>query len=107
MKQMRIIQAVTLVAFVTVLASCGPSREYRDYSYYPRHNSASFSLIINPGPGIYANRYRSPEGYIYWRGYDDRYYLDRSYLGRVHYGRDEYNDWKRYYNRHGKRYDRD
>lgn len=110
MKKMRIIQAVTLVAFVALLASCGPSREYPEYSYYPNRSSASFSLIINPGPGIYASRYydgryyyRSPQGYLYWKGYDNRYYLDRSYLGKVRYHQDEYNEWKRHYRRHGKR----
>lgn len=110
MKKMRIIQAATLVVFVGLLASCGPSRQYPEYSYYPRHTSASFSLIVNPGPGIYTNRYydgryyyRSPEGYMYWRGDDNRYYLDRSYVGRVHYNHDQYNDWKRYYRRSGKR----
>lgn len=108
MKKVRIIQVGILVAFVSILASCGPSREY---SYYPRRTSASFSLIVNPGPGIYVSRYtdgryyyRSPEGYIYWRGYGNRYYLDRSYLGRVHYNKPEYNEWNRYYNRHGRRY---
>lgn len=113
MKKMRIIPAVTLIAFAGLLASCGPSRHYPEYSYYPQH-SASFSLIVNPGPGIYTSRYydgryyyRSPQGYLYWKGYDNRYYLDRSYLGKVHYDRDEYNDWKRYYKRHGKRYDND
>jgi hypothetical protein len=108
MKKIRIIQAAILIAFVSILASCGSSREY---SYYPRRSSASFSLILNSGPGIYASRYpdgryyyRSPQGYMYWRGYDNRYYLDRSYLDRVHYSQREYNDWNRYYNRHGIRY---
>jgi hypothetical protein len=115
MKTQRILQAAILVAFVGLLASCEPSREY---SYYPRRNSASFSLILGAGPGIYASRYpdgryyyRSPEGYMYWRGYDGRYYLDRTYLGRVHYNNYEYNEWNRYYgrgeNRHGRRYRRD
>ena len=100
MKTNRFIQAATLVAFVAILASCGTGREY---SSYPRRSSASFSLIINPGPGVYISRYpdgryyyRSPEGYMYWRGYDNRYYLDRSYLGRAHYNTREYNEWNRY-----------
>jgi len=108
MKQITILQAAVAIAVVVALTSCGPSREY---SYYPRRNSASFSLIVNPGPGVYESRYsdgryyyRSPEGYTYWRGYDNRYYLDRSYLGRVHYDRNEYNEWNRYNRRSGKRY---
>src|SRR5258708_14961554 len=108
MKKIRIIQAAILIAFTGILASCGSGREY---SYYPNRTSASFSLIVNPGPGVYVNRYpdgryyyRSPEGYTYWRGYDNRYYLDRSYLGRVHYDRREYNDWSRYDRGHGRRH---
>jgi hypothetical protein len=108
MKKIRIIQAAIAIAFVTLVASCGSSREY---SYYPPRPSASFSLILNSGPGIYATRYpdgryyyRNPQGYIYWRGYDNRYYLDRSYLGRVPYSKREYYDWNRYYNSRGKRY---
>jgi hypothetical protein len=102
MKTNRFIQAAILVAFVGVLASCGTSREY---SSYPRRSSASLSLIIG-SPGIYATRYpdgryyyRSPEGYMYWRGYDNRYYLDRSYLNRGYYDRREYNEWNRYQGR--------
>jgi len=102
MKKIRIIQAAILIAFVGILASCGPSREY---SYYPRRTSASFSLIVNPGPGVYVSRYPDGrEGYTYWRGYDNRYYLDRSYLGRVQYDKREYNEWNRYYNNHGRRH---
>jgi hypothetical protein len=104
MKRIKILPAVAVAAFVTLLASCGPSRES---SYYSPRPSASFSLIVNPGPGIYGTRYndgryyyRSPEGYMYWRGYDNRYYLDRSYLNRGHYERREYNEWHRNYNNH-------
>jgi len=95
MKKIRIIQVAILVAFVSVLASCGPS-------YYP-YSTPSASLIISSGPGFYATRYpdgryyyRNPQGYVYWRGYDNRYYLDRSYLGKVRYKRGEYNEWRRY-----------
>jgi hypothetical protein len=108
MKKNRVIQAAIAVAFITLLAGCSSGRQY---SYYPRPSSASFSLILNSGPGIYTSRYpdgryyyRSPQGNIYWRGYDNRYYLDRSYLGKVHYNKGQYNDWNRYYNRYGRRY---
>ena len=94
MKKIRIIQVAILIAFAGLLAGCSST-------YYP-YGGASGSLIISSGPGFYANRYpdgryyyRSPEGYIYWRGYDNRYYLDRSYLGRVHYQKREYNEWSR------------
>jgi hypothetical protein len=99
MKKIRIIQAAIVVAFITVLAGCSSS-------YYP-YSGTSASLIVS-SPGIYATRYpdgryyyRNPQGYMYWRGYDNRYYLDRSYIGKVHYGRGEYNEWRRY-NGHSK-----
>jgi len=108
MKKIRIIQVAIAIAFVSILASCGSSREY---SYYPPRPSSSFSLIVNSGPGIYASRYpdgryyyRSPQGYIYWKGHDNRYYLDRAYLGKVYYNRSQYGDWNRYYNKYGRRY---
>jgi hypothetical protein len=108
MKKNRIIQAAIVVAFAGLLASCGPA-VYPEYSYYP--SRSSYSLIISPGPGIYGARYydgryyyRNPQGYMYWRGNDNRYYLDRSYLGKVRYNRNEYSEWNRYYARHGQRY---
>ncbi|MFI5185622.1 MAG: hypothetical protein ACHQF0_02790 [Chitinophagales bacterium] len=106
MKKIKILQAVIFLAFVVLLAGCAPGRVY---SYYPARSSASFSLILDPGPGVYTTRYydgryyyRSPEGYTYWRGYDNRYYLDRSYLNRGHYDKREYNEWHRNYNNHGR-----
>ena len=110
MKKSRIIQAAIVVAFAGLLASCGPSRQYPEYSYYPPRNQSSFSLIINPAPGIYASRYydgryyyRSPQGYMYWRGGDNRYYLDRQYVGRSYYRHQQYNDWRRYHNNNRRR----
>lgn len=108
MKRVRIVQAVLLLAVAAIVASCSSSRNTYD-PYPPR--PAHFSLIIHSNPGFVVNRYhdgryfyRNPQGYIYWRGYDNRYYLDRSYLGRVHYDRRQYNDWKhghkRYYRKH-------
>ena len=95
MKKIRIIQTAILIAFVSILASCSSS-------YYP-YGGPSTSLIISSGPGFYATRYpdgryyyRNHQGYVYWRGYDNRYYLDRSYLGRVHYNKGEYNEWRRH-----------
>ena len=92
-----------------LITSCGPSRGYYSQSPRPRV-SASLSLIISPTPGFVMLRYpdgryyyRSPEGYIYWRGYDNRFYLDRTYLGRFHYNQREYNDWRRYDRRYYRR----
>src|ERR1043165_8396789 len=97
MKKSKIILMAAAAGFVVLLSSCGPSRET---SYYHPRPSASVSLIIDGGPGIYATRYRdgryyyrSPDGYTYWRGYDNRYYLDRSYVGRNNYRGRDYDDW--------------
>jgi hypothetical protein len=106
-----ILQTAILVSIVVLVASCSTNRHYREYPpSYPNRTRTSFSLIINPYPGFMMSRYpdgryyyRSPEGYMYWRGYDNRFYLDRSYLGRVTYDRRQYNDWNRYY---GKNYHR-
>jgi len=99
MKKIRIIQAAILIAFVSIFASCSSS-------YYP-YGGPSTSLIITSGPGFYATRYpdgryyyRNPQGYVYWRGHDNRYYLDRSYLGKVRYNNREYNEWNRYNGHH-------
>lgn len=100
MKSFRILPAaVILILLAAVLVSCRSGREYPDPPR-PRYHS-SFSLIIAPGPG-FAMRlhpsgryyYRSPQGYMYWRGYDNRFYLDQRYLGRVRYSDYEYREWK-------------
>lgn len=99
MKSSRILQMALLTTIVVLAISCGPSRAY--YYDRPVQTRASLSLVINPWTGIVISRYpdgryfyRSPEGYIYWRGYDNRYYLDRNYIGKVHYNQREYNDWR-------------
>ncbi len=86
------------IGLAGLLMSCTVSRPY---SSYPSGPDASLSLIVNPYPGIVVNRYndgryyyRSPQGYTYWRGYDNRYYLDRSYVGRGYYHHRDYNDWR-------------
>jgi len=99
MKKTGILQAAILISIITLAISCSSGRYY---SSPPRRTfGASVSLIINPGPGIFISRYydgryyyRSPQGYTYWRGYDNRYYLDRKHIGRVQYDRRYYNDWK-------------
>jgi hypothetical protein len=109
MKKIRIVQAVLLVAVVAILASCSSGRQTTYYEPYPPRQT-NFSLIIGSSPGMVVNRYRdgryyyvAPNGYRYWRGYDNRYYLDRSYIGRSYYNHRQYNDWKhghkRYYSK--------
>ena len=100
MKKTRILQTAMFGAIITLTVGCSSGRYYS--SPPPRPVSGPYvSLIIAPGPGIVISRYydgryyyRSPQGYTYWRGYDNRYYLDRKYLGRVHYDNRHYNDWR-------------
>jgi hypothetical protein len=99
MKKIRIVQAVLLVAVVAVITSCSSSRNSYANPYPPRQTS--FSLILHSSPGMVVNRYhdgryyhRTPQGYTYWRGNDNRYYLDRSYLNRGRYDRGQYKSWK-------------
>ena len=106
MKQVRIVQAVLLLAVAAVMASCSSGRRNSYGESYPP-GQTQFSLIIHSSPGLAVSRYydgryyyRSPQGYTYWRGYDNRYYLDRSYIGRVHYDQRQYHDWRQGSNRH-------
>lgn len=71
----------------------GQRKKYGSHRRYP--------LIIIRTPDIIISRYndgryyyRNPEGYMYWKGYDDRFYLDEKYLNNNGYNNDEYNDWK-------------
>lgn len=63
----------------------------------------STPLIISPTPGFVMNKssdgryyHRTRQGILYWKGFDDRFFLDRSYLGRANYNSWEYDQWKRY-----------
>jgi hypothetical protein len=83
----------------------------RDYDYErvppplppPARGYSRSSLIIAPRPGFVMQRYpdgrfyhRSPSGLLYWKGYDNRFYLDRTYLNRVRYSQGEYEQWRDY-----------
>jgi hypothetical protein len=111
MKPIKILQVVTIIAFTALAVGCTSSRYSSSYPPPPAGPGASFSLIINPYPGIAVNRYndgryyyRSPQGYTYWRGYDNRYYLDRSYVGRSYRSHRDYNEWKHNGNYNGRRH---
>src|SRR5687768_11927063 len=100
MKKIRSGRAVLLVAVVALRPSCSSSRQSPDAQPY-RPRQTDLSLIIHSAPGMVINRYhdgryyyRNAGGYMYWRGYDNRYYLDRSYLNRGRYDRSQYNAWK-------------
>ena len=60
-----------------------------------------YPLIVVRTPDIVISRYndgryyyRNPAGYMYWKGYDNRFYLDERYLNDNGYDDNEYNDWK-------------
>ena len=102
MKTIRILQTVLLIAILVAVFSCSPSRDY-SYRRYPAPRT-SVSLIISGGPGFIISHYsdgrfyyRSPQGYIYWRGYDKRYYLDRQYYNRGYNNHYQYNEWNRHW----------
>jgi hypothetical protein len=67
----------------------------------PRYYNAT-PLIIAPTPGFVMKQdrdgrffHRTPQGYLYWKGYDNRFYLDNYHLGQVRYSQWEYDEWKR------------
>lgn len=58
-------------------------------------------LIIIYTPGIVINKYsdgryyyRNAAGYMYWKGYDGRYYIDEKHLKGMEYEASDYDDWK-------------
>jgi len=122
MKRTFILTTVSLFAITLFITSCGPSRVWatkekshrnqeppppsRNYASY----SPSVSLIISPTPGFRMSQYsdgryyhRNQQGLLYWKGYDNRFYLDRNYLYRVSYNKWVYKEWKRYSKNNGRR----
>jgi len=115
---MQLLSAGLIIFFGATFMSCKSSRvwETRDKEdrtvrnipppaprYYIPPPTRSFSLIICPTPGFVMNRYadgryfhRSQNGFLYWIGYDNRFYHDKSYLHRISYSRWEYDQWKKY-----------
>ncbi len=109
MKKIHLLSIALLMISVIAITGCGTNRGYYSQSGAPRYHS-SLSLIISPYPGLRMERYpdgryyyRSPEGYMYWRGYDNRFYLDRSHINHVQYNHREYNEWNRYNRNHYRR----
>lgn len=121
MKRMQLLFAVLIITITATVTSCKPSRvwatkekekkdrtvrnipEQSSSRYYNPIAIGSVSLIISPTPGFVMNRYadgryyhRSQQGLLYWKGYDNRFFLDKSYLKRVSYSQWEYDQWKRY-----------
>lgn len=69
----------------------------------PQRYYNNVRLIIAPTPGFVMKQtndgrffHRTGNGYLYWKGYDNRFYLDSYHLNQVNYSRGEYDEWKRY-----------
>ena len=126
MKRTFILTTITAFTALLIFAGCRPSRVYANkerqerypeerYERYPDPSPPpsryypTASLIISPSPGFVMNRYpdgryyhRSPQGYMYWKGYDNRFYIDRSHLRDVRYSQWEYDEWRRYSRENGR-----
>lgn len=110
MKIVTILQAAVLFAILALAASCsGTNQAYKSESSYPARSSSSTSsltpLIINSNK-VQGKRspdgryyYRCQEGYIYWKGYDNKYYIDRVYANQVASDPNDYNSWEKNHNR--------
>ena len=77
----------------------------------PVRSYVTTPLVISPTPGFVMNKYpdgrfyhRSPQGFLYWKANDNRFYLDRSYINKVRYNDWEYDQWRRYYSSNSRRY---
>ena len=117
MKRMQLLSAILLITVAATTISCKSSRvwatkekpkkekqvRYADAPVPPPRYNPSVALVITPTPGFTMQRFsdgryyhRSQTGLLYWKGYDNRFFLDRSYLSRVNYSQWEYDEWKRY-----------
>jgi len=113
MKRTFILTTVTVLAAALFFTSCKPSRVYANKKRTVEHSPrpapaparyyATAPLIVSPTPGFRMSQHsngqfyhRGPQGYLYWKGYDNRFYLDRNYLDRISYSKWEYKEWKRY-----------
>jgi|SRR5712671_6253859 len=98
MKQKHLLSIVLIAGAALIISSCGPGRSYSS------SRAPYVSLIITPSPGFTMSSYpdgryyhRSPQGYMYWKGNDNRFFLDKRYLNKVNYNKWEYNEWRRWY----------
>ena len=121
MKQTFMLTLAAAATVAIVFSSCQPSRvwatkkknkddrEYREREVYrqpapqPARYNYSSALIITPTAGFVLKQspggryyHRSPAGYLYWKGYDNRFYIDDSHLRDLRYSKWEYDEWKRY-----------
>jgi hypothetical protein len=114
MKRTFILSFSAAFILAVIFTSCKPSRVWatkeKEHKSYrnpnptpPPRNYNYVALIIQPTPGFVMKQnpngrfyHRSQQGFLYWKGYDNRFYLDRSYISKVSYSRSEYDEWKRY-----------
>lgn len=110
MKMIRILQAVVLMVVVGGAASCSSGRQYQNTSPQQARYNSHVSLILSPSRGFTMNRnpdgrffHRSKEGFVYWQGHDNRFYLDKKQVKKVRYSNYEYREWKKFGRKYSKR----
>ncbi len=110
---------MALFAMALFFTSCQSSRVWATKDKEPKHKREAetyrrpeppppprytnyVALIITPSPGFVMKQnpngryyHRSRQGYMYWKGNDNRFYIDRTHLRNVSYSKGEYNEWKR------------
>ncbi len=119
MKRTFILPVAGLIVVAFLFTSCQPSRVWATNNKNshraeppPSHNTyyRSAPLIVSPSPGFRMSQYgngsfyhRNTQGMLYWKGYDNRFYLDKTYFNKSSYSKWEYKEWKRYSKQSGKR----
>lgn len=116
MKRTFILPGLLILGLVMLISSCGPSKVYATREktqrlppppparppVTPARYQISASLIISPTPGFRMSQdadgryyHRSPNGFTYWKGFDNRFYLDKAFINRISYSKWEYKEWKK------------
>lgn len=115
MKRTFILSGLFILGIAMLISSCGPSKVYASREKTQRlppptprppvmaaRYQVSASLIISPTPGFRMSQHadgryyhRSPNGFTYWKGFDNRFYLDKAFINRVSHSKWEYKEWKK------------
>ena len=70
-----------------------PGQQKKYANRYPLVIVHTTNIVINKySDGRYY--YRNAAGYMYWKGYDGRYYIDEKHLKGMEYEASDYDDWK-------------
>jgi hypothetical protein len=106
MNQKNLVSVALVAAVMLTISSCASGRHYTAKA---PTTLPYVSLIITPSAGFIMNHdpdgryyHRSQQGFVYWKGYKDHFYLDKEYLKQVNYNKREYNEWKRWYEKRDK-----